>query len=605
MTGAHLMDEIMMPPHQSDFSEAELPSKPLRVLFADDSENDVLMLLRVLRKAGYEPVYERVSSATPMREALLRQAWDVVISDYEMPGFGGFEALQILKESGHDLPFILVSAVVNEETAVAAMKAGAHDYIMKRRLARLVPAIARELREAQSRVARKAAEAALRQSEEQLRQAQKLEAFGRLAAGVAHDFNNILTIITCHSELILRQMPANDTRRKHVEQVEKAAHMAAGLTRQLLTFSRKQVIEPRVLKLNDVITDVEKMLRRLIGEDIEFHTKLDPAAGHIKADAGQIEQVIMNLAVNARDAMPDCGKLTIITANTVLDENYLRSFPELRAGDYVMLAIADTGVGMSDEVKAHLFETLFTTKSPGKGTGVGLATCFGIVQQNGGHITVCSEVGKGTTFRIYFPLVQLEVEPARAHITSTDVAGGSETVLLVEDAPAVRELAALTLREKGYTVFEALNGEDGLRTARQQNGRIDLVLTDVVMPVMGGQEMADALQKSYPETRVLFTSGYTEDAISQRGILRPGVVVSSANNAATSTHPLTLTHQGSLNMCSVCLKIMRLLFVFRTTIQHRVGQRPSCRNNSSLRVSAGAPAPAAPPFSAPVPNLRA
>ncbi len=456
------MDEIMIPPHQSDLSEAELPSKPLRVLFADDSENDVLMLLRVLRKAGYEPVYERVSSAAPMREALLRQAWDVVISDYEMPGFGGFEALQILKESGHDLPFILVSAVVNEETAVAAMKAGAHDYIMKRRLARLVPAIARELREAQSRVARKAAEAALRQSEEQLRQAQKLEAVGRLAAGVAHDFNNILTIITCHSELMLRQMPANDTRRKHVEQVEKAAHMAAGLTRQLLTFSRKQVIEPRVLKLNDVITDVEKMLRRLIGEDIEFHTKLDPAAGHIKADAGQIEQVIMNLAVNARDAMPDCGKLTIMTANTVLDENYLRSFPELRAGDYVMLAIADTGVGMS--------------------------------------------------------------EPARAHITSTDVAGGSETVLLVEDAPAVRELAALTLREKGYTVFEALNGEDGLRTARQQNGRIDLVLTDVVMPVMGGKEMADALQKSYPETRVLFTSGYTEDAISQRGILRPGVI---------------------------------------------------------------------------------
>jgi len=397
------MDEIMIPPHQSDFSEAELPSKPLRVLFADDSENDVLMLLRVLRKAGYEPVYERVSSATPMREALLRQAWDVVISDYEMPGFGGFEALQILKESGHDLPFILVSAVVNEETAVAAMKAGAHDYIMKRRLARLVPAIARELREAQSRVARKAAEAALRQSEEQLRQAQKLEAFGRLAAGVAHDFNNILTIITCHSELMLRQMPANDTRRKHVEQVEKAAHMAAGLTRQLLTFSRKQVIEPRVLKLNDVITDVEKMLRRLIGEDIEFHTKLDPAAGHIKADAGQIEQVIMNLAVNARDAMPDCGKLTIMTANTVLDENYLRSFPELRAGDYVMLAIADTGVGMSDEVKAHLFEPFFTTKSPGKGTGLGLATCFGIVQQNSGHITVCSEVGKGTTFRIYFP----------------------------------------------------------------------------------------------------------------------------------------------------------------------------------------------------------
>src|SRR5436190_9901624 len=278
MTGAHLMDEIMIPPHQSDLSEAELPSKPLRVLFADDSENDVLILSRVLRKARYEPVYERVSSAAPMREALLRQAWDVVISDYEMPGFGGFEALRLLQESGQDLPFILVSAVVNEETAVAAMKAGAHDYIMKRKLARLAPAIERELREAQTRVARKAAEAALRQSEAQLRQAQKLEAVGRLAAGVAHDFNNILTVITGHGEMLLRQLDPDDPRRKHGEQIEKAAYLAAALTRQLLTFSRKQVIQPRVLNLNTIVQNVEKMLRRLIGADIEFGTVLEPMA---------------------------------------------------------------------------------------------------------------------------------------------------------------------------------------------------------------------------------------------------------------------------------------------------------------------------------------
>jgi signal transduction histidine kinase len=518
------MDKIIIPPNQSNSSETGVTNKALRVLIADDSENDVLVLLHVLRKAGYEPVYERVWTAPAMKAALQQQAWDIVISDYEMPNFGGFEALQLLKESGHDLPFILVSAVVSEETAVAAMKAGAHDYIMKRNLARLAPAIERELREAQTRVARKVAEAALRQSEEQLRQVQKIEAIGRLAAGVAHDFNNILTAITGHSELLIRQLDADDPRRKNAEQIEKAAYRAAGLTRQLLIFSRKQVIEPRVLDLNAVILDIKKMLRRLIGEDIEFCTLLDPAAGHIKADPGQIEQVIMNLAVNARDAMPTGGKLTVTTANTTLDKNRLKYFPDMGAGDYVMLAIADTGTGMSEEVKAHLFEPFFTTKPPGTGTGLGLATCFGIVKQNTGHINVHSELGSGTTFKIYFPQVQSAIEPLRVRNQPTGVAGGNETVLLVEDEPVVRELAVATLREKGYTVVEAVNGEEGLRLARQHDGKIDLVLTDVVMPVMGGKEMADALRTSHPDTKVLFTSGYTEDALGHHGVLRPGIL---------------------------------------------------------------------------------
>jgi len=518
------MDKIIIPPDQSNSSETGVTNKALRALIAEDSEDDVLLLLRVLRKAGYEPVYERVWTAPAMQAALQRQAWDIVISDYEMPNFGGFEALQLLKESGHDLPFILVSAVISEETAVAAMKAGAHDYIMKRNLARLVPAIERELREAQMRGARRAAEAALRQSEEQLRQVQKIEAVGRLAAGVAHDFNNILTAIMGHSELLLRQLDADDPRRKNAEQIEKVAHLAAGLTRQLLIFSRKQVIEPRVLNLNAVILDIKKMLRRLIGEDIEFCTLLDPAAGHIKADPGQIEQVIMNLAVNARDAMPNGGKLTVTTANTTLDKNHLKNFPDMGAGDYVMLAIADTGTGMSEEVKAHLFEPFFTTKPSGKGTGLGLATCFGIVKQNTGHINVQSELGSGTTFKIYFPQVQSALEPLRVRNQPTEVAGGNETVLLVEDEPVVRELAVATLREKGYTVVEAVNGEEGLRLARQHDGKIDLVLTDVVMPVMGGKEMADALRTSHPDTKVLFTSGYTEDALGHHGVLRPGIL---------------------------------------------------------------------------------
>lgn len=514
----------MNSPNQSEPAEPGIPGKPLRVLIVDDSENDALILLHALRKAGYQPAYERVCSVLAMQAALQREAWEIVISDYEMPGFGGFEALQLLKDSGQDLPFILVSAVVSEETAVAAMKAGAHDYIMKRKLARLAPAIERELREAQTRAARKTAEAALRLSEAQLRQAQKLEAVGRLAGGVAHDFNNILTVITGHSELLLRQLTEDDPRRKSAEQIEKSAFFAAALTRQLLTFSRKQVIEPQVLNPNTIIRNVEKMLRRLIGEDIDFRTVLDPAVGNIKADPGQIEQIIMNLAVNARDAMPSGGKLTVTTVNTSLDENYLKHFPDLRAGDYVMLAITDTGTGMSEEVKAHLFEPFFTTKPAGKGTGLGLATCFGIVKQNAGHISLYSELGQGTTFKIYFPRVQSALQPARIRNQPSEVAGGCETVLLVEDEPAVRELAALTLREKGYTVVEAVNGAEGLRIARQHEGRIDLVLTDVIMPVMGGKEMADLLQTSHPDTKVLFTSGYTEDAIGHHGVLRPGIV---------------------------------------------------------------------------------
>jgi signal transduction histidine kinase len=459
-----------------------------------------------------------------MQAALQKQDWDIVISDYDMPGFGGFEALELVKASGLDVPFILVSAVVSEETAVAAMKAGAHDFIMKSKLARLAPAIERELREAQTRVGKKNTEAALRQSEDQLRQAQKLEAVARLAAGVAHDFNNIITAISGHSEMLLRQLEADDPKRKNAEQIEKCASMAATLTRQLLTFSRKQAIEPRVLKLNDVIRNVEKMLRRLIGEDIEFRANLDPAAGYIKADPGQIEQVVVNLTVNARDAMPNGGKLLISTSNLTVDESDARARSGLSPGKYVVLSVADTGTGMTEEVKAHIFEPFFTTKAPGKGTGLGLATGFGIVKQSSGHIEVETQLGKGTTFKICFPQVPEPVEPVAVEPQEeTEVAGGTETVLLVEDETVVRELAVTALRERGYQVIEAANGAEGLFLARQHQGKIDLILTDVVMPVMGGKEMADALRETHPETKVLFTSGYSDEVIGRHGVLRPGI----------------------------------------------------------------------------------
>ncbi len=514
------MDETT---HSPPPSESPAPSpRPLRVLIADDSENDALILLHTLRKAGYAPQQERVWNAPDMQAALRKQAWDIVISDYEMPGFGGFEALELVKASGQDLPFILVSAVLSEETAVAAMKAGAHDFIMKRKLARLAPAIERELREAQMRAARKAAEAALRQSEAQLRQAQKLEAVARLAAGVAHDFNNILTAISGHGEMLLGQIEAGDPRRKNAEQIEKCAAMASALTRQLLTFSRKQAVEPRVLNLNEVITNLQKMLRRLIGEDVEFCACLDQALGRIKADPGQLEQVIMNLAVNARDAMPGGGKLTLTTTNVVLDEAGARRVPGLVPGDYVALAVADTGTGMSEEVKAHLFEPFFTTKPPGKGTGLGLATCFGIVRQHGARMAVETEQGKGTTFRIYFPQVQQPLDlPGIATLPET-AADGSETVLLVEDEGMVRELTATALRLRGYTVVEAGDGEQGLRAAREHPGKIDLVLTDVVMPALGGKEMVQELLNVRPEIKVLFTSGYSEEVLGEHGVPRHG-----------------------------------------------------------------------------------
>ena len=397
------MESLPLPPPPIEPAINPPALRPLRVLIADDSEDDAFLLLRALRKAGYEPDFERISNGPAMQAALQRREWEIVISDFEMPGFGGLEALEVLKRSGKDIPFILISAVLSEETAVAALKAGAHDYMMKRKFARLGPAIERELRDVKTRAARRTAEAALKQSEEQFRHTQKIEAVGRLAASVAHDFNNIITAILGHSELLLRQLEPGNALRKNVEPIEKCAHMAATLTKQLLAFSRKDASSPRVLQLNDVILNLEKMLHRLIGADIKFQTVIDPQAGTIKADSGQMEQVVMNLVVNARDALPNGGNLTITTANVRVDGPASGLGADITPGDYVLLSIADSGIGMSDAVKARLFEPFFTTKPPGKGTGLGLATCFGIVKQNGGHIQVDSELSKGTVFRIYFP----------------------------------------------------------------------------------------------------------------------------------------------------------------------------------------------------------
>jgi PAS domain S-box-containing protein len=363
-----------------------------------------------------------------------------------------------------------------------------------------------------------------RQLEEQFRQAQKMEAVGQLAGGVAHDFNNLLTVILGYSDLLAGRLKPGSVESEELDEIRKAGERAASLTRQLLAFSRQQVLERMVLDVNDLITDIEKMLRRLIGEDVELVTVLDPALHRVFADAGQLEQVIMNLAVNARDAMPRGGRLTIETANVELDEAYARLHATVRPGSYVMIAVSDTGVGMNGETLACIFEPFFTTKGLGKGTGLGLATVYGIIKQSGGYVWVYSEVGKGTTFKIYLPLVEEggEAEPVPA--AEPDALHGSETVLLVEDEQSVRTLSRSILEGYGYTVLEAASGKEGLEVARNYPLPIHLVLTDVVMPEMGGSDMASRLEALRPGVRVLYMSGYTDDAVFRHGLLEKGRV---------------------------------------------------------------------------------
>lgn len=355
---------------------------------------------------------------------------------------------------------------------------------------------------------RKRAEEALRLSEEQLRQAQKMEAVGRLAGGIAHDFNNLLMAITGYSELLLERVGDNEPMWREIDEIRKAGVRAASLTRQLLAFSRRQVLQPKLLDLNTVVLSVERMLRRLIGEDVELVTALGEELGKVKADPGQIEQVIMNLAVNSRDAMPGGGKLVLRTANVDVSKgDASRSF-DVPAGVWVMLSVSDTGTGMSEEVKAHLFEPFFTTRE--KGTGLGLATVYGIVRQSGGHVRVDSEPGRGTTMEIYLPRLSGTADLQEETSTPAGFSGGRETILVAEDEDMVRDLVCEILKRSGYTVLEARNGEEALEVAARHLDPIHLVVTDMVMPRMGGHDLAERLVPLRPEMKVLFMSGYTD-----------------------------------------------------------------------------------------------
>ena len=359
--------------------------------------------------------------------------------------------------------------------------------------------------------------------QEQLRQSQKVEAVGCLAGGIAHDFNNLLTVIKGYSQLSSIELKEGDPLRGNIDEIQNATDRAASLTRQLLAFSRRQVMEMKVLDLNTLLRDLEKMLRRVIGEDIEMVIQLAEDLGRVRADVGQIEQVIMNLAVNGRDAMPNGGKLTIETANVELDEFYARSHVDVKPGHYVMFSVSDTGVGMTPEVRERIFEPFFTTKEKGKGTGLGLSTSYGIVKQSEGDIWVYSVQGKGTTFKIYLPRVNEPLEEIRKEVLKKELPRGNEMILIVEDEEKVRKLAGKILERQGYRILEASQGDDALRISERHGGPIDLILVDVIMPGMSCSELAKHLKSPHPKMKVLYMSGYTDNAIVRHEVLEKGV----------------------------------------------------------------------------------
>jgi PAS domain S-box-containing protein len=623
--------------------------RPTRLLLLEDDADDASLVLLALVGAGLEVQADIARTSLEFTEWLATRSYDLILCDFSLPGWSGLEALRWTRKTGRSIPFIYVSGTLGEEQAVACMREGATDYVLKTSLGRLPRAVRRALDEQRLHadrdralqqlgdseqrfatafraspdgitisslredrfleandaflrmieydrkelVGRTATELGiwedapqrsslleklessepvrgqptrfrtksgkvrqvevsaeriqlqgspcllaivrdvteLRALEQQMRQAQKMEAIGRLAGGVAHDFNNLLGVITGYAEMVWRRLSREDPLQVKVEQILKAAERAAGLTRQLLAFSRRQVLQTKVLNLNHVLADMDTMLRRLIGEDVELTTVIDPGLASLSADPDQLGQIVMNLAVNARDAMPGGGRLTIETSNADLDQAYVALHPLAKPGPYVLLAISDTGSGMDAETQAHIFEPFFTTKPVGEGTGLGLSTVYGIVKQSDGYISVYSEVGVGTTFKIYFPRVEAAVAAA-APPGQAPAPRSSETVLLVEDDDALRGVIRETLEGDGYTVLTARDGAEALRLSDAHAGHIHVVVTDMVLPGLSGRSTAESIARTRPETKILYISGYSQEAVFGKGAL--------SRDAAFLSKPFTL-----------------------------------------------------------------
>ncbi len=490
----------------------------MKILIAEDNRFYRSMLAATLQEWGYE-----VLTTGNGEEAwqILRQQEvpPLAILDWVMPGLEGVELCRKVRALARAQPtyLIMLTAKDGKENVITGLGAGADDYIQKpfdREELRARLQVGLRIVGLQQNLAARVTEL-----ESALSGAQKMEAIGRLAGGVAHDFNNLLTVINGFSDMLLTQLQPSDAMYEAVHTIRQAGERGAGLTRQLLAFSRKQVLSLTVLNLNTLVINTEKMLRRLIGEDIRLLTHLEPALRPIKADPGQIEQVIMNLVVNARDAMPDGGEIVLETSNVDLGEDYVAGHPGAQPGRHVVLTVRDTGSGMDKETRSRIFEPFFTTKQAGKGTGLGLATVYGIVNQSGGHITVESEPGHGSTFRVYLPQAAAAPLQHPSSLGASRSAQGSETILLVEDEEVVRKLARTILEANHYKVLEACDGREALQVSNGCHEPIHLLLTDVLMPHMNGRQLAEAIVPRRPNLKVLYVSGYTDDTIVRQRVL--------------------------------------------------------------------------------------
>ena len=544
---------------------------PINILLVDDRAENLLALAAILEPLGYNLV--KADSGQEALRFVLQEDFAVILLDVQMPDMNGFETAELIRERerSQHIPIIFLTAVNTSDSHIfRGYMAGAVDYLLKpivpeillskvtvfvdlhkktlqtqvqasalaasvqmlelqiEERRRTEAALRRARDELETRVHERtanlaAANEALRAEiaerqrlETQLLQSQKMESIGRLAGGVAHDFNNLLTAIKGYAELALDALDDRDQIYSDLREIRKATERAAALTAQLLAFARKQIINPRVIDLGELIGDFESLLQRLIGENIELEIRIGRGAERIRADPGQIEQLLVNLVVNARDAMPEGGKLTIETAGATLDAEGA----PVQAGaggdaTLVLLAIGDTGTGIAPEVQAHLFEPFFTTKEPGKGTGLGLATCYGIVAQHNGQITFTSEIGHGTTFKIFLPRIDAALDASPTEHEGQALPRGSEVILLAEDETAVREMTARTLRQLGYTILEAANGEEALRLVRAGGPAPQLLLTDVIMPRMSGWSLAERLVALRPDIKVLFISGYSDQVVTE------------------------------------------------------------------------------------------